>query len=207
MVNVSNRCSTEYPRRRRGNSNSQKKKVRRSIARSEMRPFIKQIEALKAENYLFEKERQRTAIEHNKMQEVNKRLEEERRELTWKLEEETERAASIEYAKGMLSESLREMIEDYQKLRGEYEAEKSRLLKETRDIKAQFDIEKKEFKKGMLQVANTAKAEITRVLKENYLLKEVLEQVIQSKDARETKPNPTRVDTQMDCVEIKTELV
>jgi len=207
MVNVSNRCSTEYPRRRRRNSNSAKKKVRRSIARSEMRPFIKQIEALKAENYLFEKERQRTAIEHNKMQEVNKILEQERLEVTRKLEEETERAASIEYAKGMLSESLREMIEDYQKLRGEYEAEKSRLLKETRDIKAQYDMDKKEYKKGMLQVANTAKAEITRVLKENYLLKEVLEQVIQSKDARETKPNPIRADTQMDCVEIKTELV
>jgi len=170
-----------------------------------MRPFIKQIESLKAELYLFVKESQRTKIENSETEMSNRKLEENLRELRGKLEKETERAARVDFAKRMLSESLREMIEDYQKLQSDYEAKTARLLKETQEIKAQCDIEKKEFKKGMLQVANTAKAEITRLLKENYHLKEVLEQCIRSKDMPETKPEQILADIQKNCPQVKNE--
>merc|ERR1712187_1101040 len=162
MVKVPNRCSTEFPRRKKRKSSEKEKVRRRLIARSEMRPFITQIESLKAEIYLFEKERERTRIEQSEIEMSNIKLEENLQELREKLEKETERAARFEFANEMLSESLREMTEDYQKLKSDYEAKTARLLKETQEIKAKCDMEKKEFKQGMPQVAKTAKAEITR---------------------------------------------
>jgi chromosome segregation ATPase len=203
----------------------------RSMDRSEMRPFIKQIEDLKSEKYQLEQKiknfekteipenfenfrslesladenemlRQQVAefqiqADHQNSEIVNLRhqrdaaienlgaanseiveFSEKNQNLESQIIQISQTASAIEFAKNMLSESLREMIRDYQMLSGQSGAQRNAYEAEIGALKADMQKMEKSCKEGALKIAQTAKIELQKVHEENFRSKKIIEDLM-----------------------------
>lgn len=215
----------------------------RSMDRSEMRPFIKQIEDLKCEKYQLEQKiknfeknpekpenfeddfrslesladenemlRQQVAefqiqADHQNSEIVNLRhqrdaaienlgaanceiieFSEKNQNLESQIIQISQTASAIEFAKNMLSESLREMIRDYQTLSAQSAAQRTAYVAEISALKIDMQKMERSCKEGALKIAQTAKIELQKVHEENFRSKKLIEDLMdQSAKSQQVK--------------------
>lgn len=202
--------------------------------RSEMQPFIKQIETLKAEKYQLEQKLKKIKIspdeesnsnfylqgkleslldenetlhqqvaefqiqgDHQTAEIVNLRHQRDAaleqlaaangqimdqastsEGLEAQITQISQNAAAIEFAKNMLSESLREMIRDYQMLSAQNAAQSAAHAHEVARLKEDMQKMERSCKEGALKIAQTAKLELQKVHEENFRSKKLLEEMM-----------------------------
>merc|ERR1712227_517646 len=172
-----------------------------SISRDSMRPYIKEIEKLRAENYLLKQKKIQSHTQPQKIREssefessvleneILKNEIEQQRSDNLKIANETakfkaEKNAEFEQillAKQLLSSSLQELITDYRYLEAESRIQQSNF--EQREISMRNELEelKSSCKDGVIKIAETAKTEIERLLQENYNQKKILNEIFYHK--------------------------
>merc|ERR1711973_167898 len=166
-----------------------------SISRDSMRPYIKEIERLRAENYLLQQKKTQSPTQTEKLRES---CESDSSVLEFKIqldhknyecsrliaENEALKHAELEQillAKQLLSSSLQELINDYRYLEAESKIQLSNFEQKEIYMRNELEELKSSCKNGVLKIAETAKTEIERLLLENYNQKQILNELLYNK--------------------------
>ena len=89
----------------------------------------------------------------------------------------TEKAEAAEFAKKLMSDSLADILKDYEKLFADYQTKTAAYLRETTGLKNEKEKLEKASKEGAMKIAKIAKYELKKAHEKNVWLQSLLAEV------------------------------